>query len=92
MAIQRRHLIYAAGATALGGHAPLAAAQTVETLRVLAGFPPGGTTDAVSRQVGNRLRGTCARNVVVENRAGAVRFEHAAWGPIVVRAGFTPES
>jgi tripartite-type tricarboxylate transporter receptor subunit TctC len=71
MAIPRRHLLYAAGAAALGGFAPLAAAQTVETLRVLAGFPPGGTTDAVSRHVGNRLRGTYARNVVVENRAGA---------------------
>jgi len=72
MAIQRRHLMWATGAAALAALAPLAArAQTVENLRILAGFPPGGTTDAVSRQVGNRLRGSFARNVVVENRAGA---------------------
>ena len=72
MAIRRRQLMRAAGAAALGGYAPLAAAQTVvDNLRVVAGFPPGGTTDLVARQVGNRLRGTFARNVVVENRAGA---------------------
>jgi len=71
MALQRRHLMMAAGAAALGGLAPLARAQTVENLRVLAGFPPGGVTDGIARQVANRLRGTYARTVIVENRAGA---------------------
>jgi len=72
MTIQRRQLMLAAGTAALGGYVPLAAAQTVvDNLRILAGFPPGGTVDLVVRLVGDRLRGTFARNVVVENRAGA---------------------
>jgi tripartite-type tricarboxylate transporter receptor subunit TctC len=74
MAIQRRHLMWAAsaaGAAAFGGFTPLAAAQTVENLRVLVSFPPGGTADAVARLVAERLRGTYARTIIVENRAGA---------------------
>jgi tripartite-type tricarboxylate transporter receptor subunit TctC len=77
MAIRRRQLINAAGAAALVALAPLARAQTppqtprVEHLRVLVGFPPGGPTDANARLVAERLRGSHARTVVVENRAGA---------------------
>jgi tripartite-type tricarboxylate transporter receptor subunit TctC len=47
-------------------------AQTrVDTLRVIVGFPPGGTTDAFARRVGEKLRGTYANTVVVDNKPGA---------------------
>jgi tripartite-type tricarboxylate transporter receptor subunit TctC len=48
-----------------------AQAATLENARVLCGFPAGGTTDAVSRRIAERLRGVLARNVVVENKPGA---------------------
>ncbi|HMN94399.1 MAG TPA: Bug family tripartite tricarboxylate transporter substrate binding protein [Hydrogenophaga sp.] len=51
---------------------PLTAlAQNRDVARILVGFPPGGTTDALARLVAERLRGSYASNVIVENRAGA---------------------
>jgi tripartite-type tricarboxylate transporter receptor subunit TctC len=35
------------------------------------GFPPGGTTDAFARRVGDKLRGTYANTVIVDNKPGA---------------------
>lgn len=46
-------------------------AQTRDVARILVGFPPGGTTDALARLVADRLRGSYASNVIVENRPGA---------------------
>lgn len=66
----RRHFMLATAA-ALGGWNALAQAQSVELLKVLCGFPPGGTTDAVSRRVADKLRGSYARNALVENKPGA---------------------
>lgn len=67
--IDRRQLIAAA---ALAPFAPLAVrAQGIETTRVLCGFPAGGTTDAVSRRVADKLRGSFAKNALVENKPGA---------------------
>lgn len=71
MSIQRREFIVATGAAALGGWSTVAHAQTVDTLKVICGFPPGGTTDAVSRRVADKLRGTYAKNTLVENKPGA---------------------
>ena len=71
MSIQRREFIVATGAAALGGWSTVAHAQTVDTLKVICGFPPGGTTDAVSRRVADKLRGTYAKNALVENKPGA---------------------
>mgnify|MGYP001196750713 CR=1 FL=1 len=67
--IDRRQFTIAAAA--LAGAVPLARAQTVDTLRIICGFPPGGTTDAVSRRVADKLRGNYARNAIVENKPGA---------------------
>ena len=67
--IQRRDFI---AATTLAGLWPmLANAQSIETTRVLCGFPAGGTTDAVSRRVADKLRGTFAKVALVENKPGA---------------------
>jgi tripartite-type tricarboxylate transporter receptor subunit TctC len=51
---------------------PLAArAQNLELAKVLCGFPPGGTSDAMSRRLADKLRGNYATNVVVDNKPGA---------------------
>ena len=69
----RRQLIQGAAAAGVLGIAPLPGlAQTrVETLRVIVGFPPGGTTDAFARRVADKLRGTYANTVIVDNKPGA---------------------
>lgn len=66
--IQRRYLLLAAAASSLPF---LSRAQTPEQARVLCGFPAGGTTDAVSRRIADKLRGTLAKTVLVENKPGA---------------------
>jgi tripartite-type tricarboxylate transporter receptor subunit TctC len=43
----------------------------IDTLKIIVGFPPGGTTDAFARRIGEKLRGIYANNVIVENRPGA---------------------
>jgi len=49
----------------------LAQTQEIDTVKVVVGFVPGGTTDAIGRRVAEKLRGTYAKNVLVDNRAGA---------------------
>lgn len=62
----------AAASTLLGlGQLPAFAQTRVENLRIIVGFPPGGTTDAFARRVGDKLRGTYATNVIVDNKPGA---------------------
>jgi tripartite-type tricarboxylate transporter receptor subunit TctC len=73
----RRDFLARSGALlAAAGWPGLAFAQhsagaPIETTRVLCGFPAGGTTDAVSRRVADKLRGTFAKNALVENKPGA---------------------
>jgi tripartite-type tricarboxylate transporter receptor subunit TctC len=71
----RRNFINTLGsATALAGLGlPFTAgAQTTpELAKILVGFPPGGTTDALSRRIADKLRGQYAANVFVENKPGA---------------------
>lgn len=69
----RRQLIQGAAAAGLLGlgHLPLSAQTRVDTLRIIVGFPPGGTTDAFARRVGDKLRGAYANNVIVDNKPGA---------------------
>lgn len=69
----RRDMLQAGGAlAATAAFSPLAFGQArIETLRIIVGFPPGGTTDAFARRVGEKLRGTYANNVVIDNKPGA---------------------
>jgi tripartite-type tricarboxylate transporter receptor subunit TctC len=72
MTTRRQILQSAAASSLLGlGHMPSFAQARVENLRIIVGFPPGGTTDAFARRVGERLRGTYATNVVIDNKPGA---------------------
>ena len=72
--MQRRQFTQAATAAAVLGALPagLVRAQgMVDTLKIIVGFPPGGTTDAFARRMAEKLRGVYATNVLVENKPGA---------------------
>ena len=61
-----------AGGAALAALHPLARAQgNLEMARIYCGFPAGGTSDAMSRRLAEKLRGNYATSVVVENKPGA---------------------
>ncbi|HYD06205.1 MAG TPA: Bug family tripartite tricarboxylate transporter substrate binding protein [Reyranella sp.] len=69
----RRGVMGVAGAAALlaalGGRA---SAQTLEMVRIITGFPPGGTSDTLCRRVAEGLKnGSFTKAAVVENKAGA---------------------
>jgi tripartite-type tricarboxylate transporter receptor subunit TctC len=69
----RRQILKAATASSLLGLSPLTGftQNRVENLRVIVGFPPGGTTDAFARRVSDKLRGNYANTVLVDNKPGA---------------------
>ncbi|MDB5964446.1 MAG: hypothetical protein JWQ72_946 [Polaromonas sp.] len=72
----RRNFLRTATATGLTASlgAPLVSlAQTppIDTLRIIVGFPAGGTTDAFARRVADKLRGTYAVAALVDNKPGA---------------------
>ncbi|KNZ31517.1 MAG: hypothetical protein AD742_16060 [Methylibium sp. NZG] len=65
--INRRHFTLAAGASAF---ATGSLAQS-DVLRIFVGFPAGGVVDVVARELGEALKATTGRTVIVENRPGA---------------------
>jgi tripartite-type tricarboxylate transporter receptor subunit TctC len=77
----RRDALRAAGAALAAAALPATAgAQATagapvnppfDTVRLVTGFAPGGTSDTLCRRVADRLRGSYARTAVVENRTGA---------------------
>lgn len=46
-------------------------AQTVETLRILCGYPPGGSLDIVCRKLAEKMTGRYAASAIVDNKPGA---------------------
>jgi tripartite-type tricarboxylate transporter receptor subunit TctC len=72
MTNRRQFTVQLTGMAALGaGLVPRAHAQSLDLARLLVGFPPGGSTDNVARRLAEKLRGTYAGNVIVENKPGA---------------------
>lgn len=69
--IKRRHFTLSTAALLAGTAGHQASAQTLDSARILCGFPAGGTTDAVSRRIADKLRGVSAKAVLVENKPGA---------------------
>jgi len=69
----RRAFVRASGAAALAslGFTGTAGAQTLDVVKIVTGFPPGGTSDTLCRRVADKLRGDYTRSALVENKAGA---------------------
>ena len=70
---RRQVLHLAAGAAALPAASRFARAQTYPSrpVRLFVGFPPGGSTDIIARDLGSELEKVWGQPVIVENRAGA---------------------
>lgn len=71
--IKRNFLI--AGLAALACALPLSAAQAADyptkPVKIIVGYPPGGTTDLLARLVGVQLQDGLKQPVVIENKPGA---------------------
>jgi len=69
----RRHWLLVAAGLLMPIAAAPAAAQNYPSgqIKILVGFPPGGTTDIIARDIGIALEKTWHQTVIVENRAGA---------------------
>jgi tripartite-type tricarboxylate transporter receptor subunit TctC len=70
---RREFLQLAAGAAALSGIAHAASAQNypARPLRLILGYPAGGSTDLVARIMGAWLTDRLGQSVIIENRPGA---------------------
>ena len=76
----QRSLSLPIAAFALGGFASAVLAQPAATapvaqpggklVRIQNGFPPGGSADVLTRLIAERMRGSYAANVIVENKPG----------------------
>ena len=73
MRTDRRQFLQAGAAFGALAALPMALhAQTLELVKIINGFPAGGTADATARRIGERMVGTpFAKNVVVDNKPGA---------------------
>ncbi|OGA97726.1 MAG: hypothetical protein A3E25_23555 [Burkholderiales bacterium RIFCSPHIGHO2_12_FULL_69_20] len=70
--MNRRLLTLAAVLSAtLANFGTVAHAQGDKPVRILVGFPPGGSIDIVARLLADKLREDLKTTVIVENRAGA---------------------
>ncbi len=71
----RRHFIQASAATTLLGSLGMqtARAQALEQVKIVNGFPAGGSADVTSRRIGEKLGGSAYTRspAVVENKTGA---------------------
>src|SRR5687768_1416593 len=56
---------------ALAAFAAQAQSYPTQTVRMIIGFPPGGTTDVIGRLLAQELTESLGRAVVIENRPGA---------------------
>jgi tripartite-type tricarboxylate transporter receptor subunit TctC len=52
-------------------HAPQALAQSDKPIKLIVGFPPGGSIDTVARTIAEKMRVDLNQPVVIENKTGA---------------------
>lgn len=70
VSISRRHVIGAAAALALPGHARAQAGFPSRPVRIVVPFPPAGAADVISRLLAEPLTRALGQPVVIENRSG----------------------
>lgn len=70
MTLTRQRFLMALAAAAAATLALPAAAQE-GTIRILVGYPPGATSDSLTRVIAEHMARTLKQNVIVENKAGA---------------------
>src|SRR6266852_5667832 len=69
--LTRRTIVAGCGVAALAPLIPAARAQVVKKpVHIIVGFPAGGGTDVIARILAERLRGSYAATVIVENQPG----------------------
>jgi tripartite-type tricarboxylate transporter receptor subunit TctC len=68
--LSRRTFVASASASFLVGPA-LAQSYPTQTIRIIAGFPPGGGIDISARLMSEPLKDALGQTVIVENRTGA---------------------
>ena len=76
MALIRRRRFFqlttaTAGSLGLVRALPSRAQDSVDSLKILVGYPPGGSNDVVARRVAGKLVGNYANVAVVDNKPGA---------------------
>ncbi|MEA2809294.1 MAG: hypothetical protein QOJ17_3435 [Rhodospirillaceae bacterium] len=71
--ITRRGVLQTAAAAgaSLASPAAVRAQGPLDTLKIIVGYPPGGSADVVTRQLAERLTPAYARSIIVDNRPGA---------------------
>jgi tripartite-type tricarboxylate transporter receptor subunit TctC len=71
MALTRRSLGLAAAALPLAAPALAQGAWPARTVRIVVPWPPGGSTDILTRMYAERLQALLGQPVIIENRPGA---------------------
>lgn len=69
--MQRRQWLTTAAAGLALAHAPKVLAQSDKPIKLLVGFPPGGSIDTVARTIAEKMRVELNQPVVIENKVGA---------------------
>jgi tripartite-type tricarboxylate transporter receptor subunit TctC len=69
--MKRRQLNLLAGALALGLGTSIGRAQDKPVMRILVGFPPGGSVDVVARLLLEGMKTALDQNVIIDNKPGA---------------------
>src|SRR5271169_6865603 len=69
--LTRRTIVAGCGVAVVAPLIPFARAQVIKKpVHIIVGFPAGGGTDVIARILADRLRGSCATTVIVENKPG----------------------